>query len=86
MIVILQGDALATNSLRLERMADRRIELSWTPPNPDVLFGPPRVYRVLRRTGSEVPYILLAETYDLSYVDSTMQPDALFECDVMPLW
>ncbi|HET9300179.1 MAG TPA: hypothetical protein VFO11_09540, partial [Candidatus Polarisedimenticolaceae bacterium] len=80
------GTALQANSLRLRRQLDGGIRLAWAPPYGDTESGPPDVYRVRRRSGSEAPFEDLIETPDLFYVDpgATALPAAQYE--VTPIW
>jgi hypothetical protein len=80
------GRALQANSLRLRRLLDGRIRLTWTPPYGLSEAGPPTGYRVRRRTDSEAPFEELTDTSDLFYVDPGAQALPSAQYEVTPVW
>ena len=79
------GLALFANSLRVQRLAGGSIKLTWSPPLSSPQFAAPGRYRLWRRPNSESPYVLLTETTNLAYTDTTAV-QGNYQYEVTAVW
>jgi hypothetical protein len=82
---ISSGSALLSSSLRLTRLADDSVRLTWDPPYGISDLGLPHAYVVRRRASRETAYQQLTSGPNLWYVDATAV-GATYEYDVTPVW
>jgi len=68
------GEALFTDSLRVQMLPGGSIRLSWQAPVASDSFAPPRSYRVWRSASSESPFVMVGETTTLAFVDANVPP------------
>jgi hypothetical protein len=80
------GTALQTNSLRISRLADNSLRLTWDPPYGNSDYGPPSSYTLRRRASTNMPYQTIVTTPNLVFIDTTAVGSAYFEYEVIPNW
>ena len=79
------GQALWTNSLRLEKLQGGGVRLTWAPPYSTSQDMVPTRYRIWGRSSSEQPFVLLTQTPNLTFAH-TPPAGTMYEYEITAVW